>query len=57
MAKESLEETRHAVKALQAEENEGIATIVHLIRKLEAESHVLVQFTLKQGRPVCADFQ
>ena len=49
MAKESLEETRHAVKALQAEENEGIATIVHLIRKLEAESHVLVQFTLKQG--------
>lgn len=49
MAKASLEETRHAVKALQTEENEGIATIVHLIRKLEAESHVLVQFTMKQG--------
>ncbi|AXI08639.1 sensor histidine kinase [Oceanobacillus sp. 143] len=49
MAKESLEETRQAVKALQTEENEGIATIVHLIRKLEAESHILVQFTMKQG--------
>ncbi|MBP2076747.1 sensor histidine kinase [Oceanobacillus polygoni] len=49
MAKESLEETRHAVKTLQSEENEGIATVVHLIRKLEAESHILVQFTMKQG--------
>ncbi|WP_188456700.1 sensor histidine kinase [Virgibacillus oceani] len=49
LAKDSLEETRHAVKALQTEENEGIATVVHLIRKLEAESHILVQFTMKQG--------
>lgn len=49
MAKESLEETRQAVKALQTEENEGLATVVHLIRKLEAESHILVQFTMKQG--------
>ncbi|HAM79982.1 sensor histidine kinase [Ornithinibacillus bavariensis] len=49
MAEESLEETRHAVKALQNEENEGIATVVHLIRKLEAESHLFVQFTIKQG--------
>lgn len=49
MAKESLEDTRSAVKALQIEESEGIATVVHLIRKLEAESHLLVQFTLKQG--------
>ncbi len=49
MAKESLEETRLAVKALQTEESEGIATVVHLIRKLEAESHILVQFTVKQG--------
>ncbi|WP_339228924.1 sensor histidine kinase [Oceanobacillus sp. FSL K6-2867] len=49
MARESLEETRHAVKTLQSEENEGIATVVHLIRKLEAESHILVQFTMKQG--------
>jgi len=49
MAQESLNETRQAVNALQTEENEGIATVVHLIRKLEAESHLLVQFTMKQG--------
>ncbi|MFD2042860.1 histidine kinase [Ornithinibacillus salinisoli] len=49
MAEESLEETRHAVKALQSDENEGIASVVHLIRRLEAESHITVQFTTKQG--------
>ncbi|MCQ6275022.1 sensor histidine kinase [Bacillus sp. V3B] len=49
MAKESLEEIRKSVKALQTEENEGIATVVHLIRKLESESHIFVQFTMKQG--------
>ena len=37
------------MKALQVHKNEGIATVVHLIRKLEAESHLLVQFTLMQG--------
>lgn len=49
MANESLEETREAVQALQVETNEGLATVVHLIRKLESESHILVQFTMKQG--------
>ncbi|MGX9930938.1 sensor histidine kinase [Virgibacillus salarius] len=49
MAMKSLEETRQAVSALQTEEHEGISTVVHLIRKLEAESHMLVQFTVKQG--------
>ncbi len=49
MAKESLEEIRRSVKTLQSEENEGIATVVQLIRKLEAESHLSVQFTMKQG--------
>ncbi|ALX49509.1 histidine kinase [Lentibacillus amyloliquefaciens] len=49
MASESLEETRQAVKALKTDENEGIATVIHLIRKLEAESHLLVQFTIRQG--------
>ena len=49
MAKESLEEIRKSVKTLQTEENEGIATVVHLIRKLESESHIFVQFTIKQG--------
>lgn len=49
MANESLEETRQAVKTLQLEEDEGLATVIHLIRKLEAESHMFVQFTMKQG--------
>ncbi|WP_235793965.1 sensor histidine kinase [Virgibacillus salidurans] len=49
MAEESLNETRQAVKALKTEDNEGIATVIHLIRKLEAESNILVQFTIKQG--------
>ncbi|WP_430787979.1 sensor histidine kinase [Virgibacillus flavescens] len=49
MANDSLSETREAVKALKTEEYEGISTVVHLIRKLEAESHILVQFTMKQG--------
>jgi len=49
MAEESLQETRGAVRALQVEENEGIASVVHLIRKLESQSQMLVQFTMKQG--------
>lgn len=49
MAEESLVETRQAVRALETEDNEGIATVIHLIRKLEAESNILVQFTIKQG--------
>ena len=49
MAKESLEEIRKSVKTMQTEENEGIAAVVHLIRKLESESHIFVQFTMKQG--------
>ncbi|GGA85576.1 sensor histidine kinase [Ornithinibacillus halotolerans] len=49
MAEESLGETRQAVKALQQADNEGIATVVNLIRKLEAQSQMVVQFTIKQG--------
>jgi len=49
LAKESLEETRFAVRTLKDKEHEGIATIVQLIKKLEAESHIMVQFTTKQG--------
>src|SRR5699024_7381627 len=49
MAKESLQETREAVQALQVTDIEGLAAVVHLIRKLEVESHLLIQFTLKQG--------
>ncbi|MFS0752316.1 sensor histidine kinase [Oceanobacillus sp. 1P07AA] len=49
IARESLEDTRQAVKTLQLDESEGIASVVHLIRKLEAESHITVQFTMKKG--------
>ncbi|WP_010677404.1 sensor histidine kinase [Bacillus timonensis] len=49
LAKESLEETRFAVRTLKDREHEGIATILQLIKKLEAESHIVVQFTTKQG--------
>ncbi len=46
---DSLEETRHAVKALKTEENEGISSVLQLIRKLESENHIMVHFTTKQG--------
>ncbi|WP_100407530.1 sensor histidine kinase [Bacillus solitudinis] len=49
IAKDSLEETRYAVRTLKDREYEGIATILHLIKKLEAESHIMVHFTTKQG--------
>lgn len=49
MATESLEETRQAVQALNEEEHGGISAVIELIRKLEAESHIEVQFTLKRG--------
>ncbi|MEH7382025.1 sensor histidine kinase [Bacillus sp. JJ1533] len=49
LAKESLEETRYAVRTLKDREHEGIATILQLIKKLESESHILVQFTTRQG--------
>ncbi|WP_080874009.1 sensor histidine kinase [Oceanobacillus timonensis] len=49
LANKSLQETRDAVQALKVEESEGIATVVHLIRKLESESHLQVHFTMKNG--------
>lgn len=49
MAAESLQETRDAVHALQQEEIEGIATVIHMIQKIEAESRMFVEFTTKQG--------
>ncbi|MBM7569950.1 sensor histidine kinase [Aquibacillus albus] len=49
LASESLEETRHAVRALQHEENEGIASVLQLIRQLESESHIHLDFTFKKG--------
>lgn len=49
LANESLQETREAVHTLQESETKGIAAVVQLIRKLEAESQLLIQFTLREG--------
>jgi len=49
LVRESLEETRHAVRALKMDESEGISSVLQLIRKLESESHIMVHFTTKQG--------
>src|SRR5690625_7965605 len=49
MAEDSLAETREAVSVLKSDENQGIGTVVQLIRKLESESHLIVTFTLKEG--------
>lgn len=49
MVEDSLKETRRAVRALEMDEIEGISSVIHLIRKLEAESHLRVHFTTKQG--------
>lgn len=49
MAGECLEETRKAVRLLQVEEIHGIASVIHLIKKLESENNIHVYFTTKQG--------
>src|SRR5690625_267178 len=48
MANTSLAETRQAVQALSSSDSSGIPAIIQLIRKLEAESQLLIQFTLKE---------
>ncbi len=49
MVEECLEETRKAVRALQTDEIEGISAVLHLIRKLESESHLRIHFMTKEG--------
>ncbi|MBF6633020.1 MAG: sensor histidine kinase [Planococcus sp. (in: Bacteria)] len=49
LAKESLEETRSAVKTLRHDEAGGVTAIIGLIRKLEAENFLRVQFAVKHG--------
>lgn len=49
LAKESLEETRNAVKTLKQEEAGGLSAIIRLIRKLEAESYMRIQFSIRHG--------
>ncbi|WP_033542104.1 sensor histidine kinase [Planococcus sp. CAU13] len=49
LAKESLEETRGAVKTLKHEEAGGVTAIIALIRRLEAESFLRIHFSVKAG--------
>ncbi|QFT87299.1 Sensor histidine kinase ComP [Bacillus sp. THAF10] len=49
LARDSLEGMRKAVKALQGEEEKGISSVIHLIRKLEAETQMRIQLTTKTG--------
>lgn len=49
LAKESLEETRSAVKTLKHDEPGGVTAIISLIRKLEAENFLRIQFAVKHG--------
>ncbi len=49
LARDSLEETRSAVKTLKQDEVGGVSAIIALIRKLEAESFVRIQFSVKHG--------
>lgn len=49
LARASLEETRFAVRELRSEEVYGLQSVLQLLRKLESESHLLVQFTTEKG--------
>ncbi|ADU28980.1 sensor histidine kinase [Evansella cellulosilytica] len=49
LAKESLEETRNAVKTLKHEDVGGLTAIINLIRRLEAESFIKVNFSIRHG--------
>lgn len=49
LARESLEETRSAVKALKSNEPGGLPAIMRLIRQLEADSLIKIHFTVKHG--------
>lgn len=49
LAQASLYDTREAVRALQSEETSGIQAIIHLIRKLEAESQLRLTITMQAG--------
>lgn len=49
LARESLEETRYAVRQLKSAEATGIQSVIELIRKQEIESRLHIHFTLKNG--------
>lgn len=49
LAKESLDETRNAVKTLKEDETGGLSSIMRLLRRLETESFMRLEFTIKDG--------
>jgi len=49
LAKDSLEETRSAVKALKQQETGGLPAILGLLRRLESESFMRVHLTARHG--------
>ena len=49
LARNSLQEMRDSVQALQKDSVKGLEAVIHLIRKLEAESHVRIQMVTKPG--------
>ncbi|WP_416150796.1 sensor histidine kinase [Salipaludibacillus sp. HK11] len=49
LAKDSLEETRNAVKTLKQDGRGGLPAVIQLIRKLEAESLIRIHFTMRHG--------
>ncbi|QOV12171.1 sensor histidine kinase [Viridibacillus arvi] len=49
LARDSLDETRNAVRQLKTTEVSGIQSVIQLIRKLEMESHLQIRFTFEKG--------
>lgn len=49
LARDCLAETRRSVQALSTEETDGLRALMELVRKLEAESFIRVQFSLGEG--------
>ncbi|QED46234.1 sensor histidine kinase [Cytobacillus dafuensis] len=47
--RDSLEEIRLAVRTLNQDEAAGLTSVLQLIRKLETESHISINFTTKHG--------
>lgn len=49
LAQKSLNQTREAVQTLKRDETRGLAAVIHLLRQLEAESHVRITFSVNPG--------
>lgn len=49
LAQESLQETRSAVRTLKEEEPGGVQALMRLIRNLEAESYMQIEFVVRPG--------